>query len=131
LKNDVSLWLGCFNDKEEFEKYTAIKYSEGGDSIPSIFEQDFNLGYYNRDLIEKDWISNAKDDIEKLLLDFSYDNQIIKQYNNIELKSKYNTIILIYNFNYTKNDNIVNFISKNAYKLYFIGTAEYIDLYNL
>ena len=45
MKNDVSLWLGCFNDKEEFEKYTAIKYSEGGDSIPSIFEQDFNLGY--------------------------------------------------------------------------------------
>ena len=56
MKNDVSLWLGCFNDKEEFEKYTAIKYSEGGDSIPSIFEQDFKLGYYNRDLIEKDWI---------------------------------------------------------------------------
>lgn len=127
MKNDVSLWLGCFNDFDALETYTEIKYNEDGDSIPSIFEKDFQLGYYDRDLVEKDWIPYAEDDIEKLLVDFSYDNQLIHQYNNIELKSKYNTIILIYNYNYNKEGKIVNSVDNNTYKLDFIGTAEYID----
>lgn len=127
MKNDVSLWLGCFSDFNELETYTEIKYNEDGDSIPSIFEKDFKLGYYDRDLVEKDWIPDAEDDIEKLLVDFSYDNQLIQQYNNIKLKSKYNTIILIYNYDYNKEGKIVNFVDKNTYKLDFIGTAEYID----
>ncbi|WP_397538198.1 immunity 22 family protein [Rummeliibacillus pycnus] len=127
MKNDVSLWLGYFSDFDELEKYTEIKYNEDGDSIPSIFEKDFKLGYYDRDLIEKDWIPNAEDDIGKILVDFSYDNQLIQQYNNIKLKSKYNTIILIYNYDYSKESKIVNFLDKITYKLDFIGTAEYID----
>ncbi|THE09670.1 hypothetical protein E1I69_21560, partial [Bacillus timonensis] len=106
MENYVSLWLGCFRDFDELEKYTVIKYNEDGDSIPSIFEKDFKLGYYNRDLIEKDWIPVAEDDIEKLLVDFSYDNQLIQQYKNIKLKCKYNTIVLIYNYNYKKESEI-------------------------
>ncbi|MGR5985476.1 immunity 22 family protein [Bacillus cytotoxicus] len=77
--------------------------------------------------MKKDWIPDAEDDIEKLLVDFSYDNQLIQQYNNIKLKSKYNTIILIYNYDYNKEGKIVNFVDKTTYKLDFIGTAEYID----
>lgn len=127
MKNDVSLWLGYFSDFNELETYTEIKYNEDGDSIPSIFEKDFKLGYYDRDLVEKDWIPDAEGEIEKLLVDFSYDNQLIQQYNNIKLKSKYNTIILIYNYDYNKEGKIVNFVDKTTYKLDFIGTVEYID----
>ncbi|WP_175639265.1 immunity 22 family protein [Metabacillus schmidteae] len=127
MKNDVSLWLGWFNNYDEVEKYTEIKYDEDGDSIPSVFEREFKLGYYDRGLIEKDWISDAEDNVKKLLVDFSYDDQLIKQFNNIMLNSKYNTIILLYNYNYEKDGRAVNSVDKNAYKLDFIGTAEYID----
>lgn len=127
MKNDVSLWLGYFSNFDELEKYTEIKYDEDGDSIPSAFEKEFKLGYYDRDLIEKDCIPDAEDDIKVLLVDFSYDNQIIKQFSNVKLNTKYNTIILIYNYNYEKDGRTVNSVDKNAYKLDFIGTAEYID----
>ncbi|MEK4407065.1 immunity 22 family protein [Sporosarcina sp. FSL K6-6792] len=127
MKNDVSLWLGRFSDFDELETYTEIKYNVDGDSIPSIFEKDFKLGYYDRDLVEKDWITDAEDDIEKLLVDFSYDNQLIQQYINIKLKSKYNTIILIYNYDYNKEGKIVKLVDNNTCNLDFIGTAEYID----
>lgn len=127
MKNDVSLWLGRFSDFDELETYTEIKYNVDGDSIPSIFEKDFKLGYYDRDLVEKDWITDAEDDIEKLLVGFSYDNQLIQQYINIKLKSKYNTIILIYNYDYNKEGKIVKSVDNNTYNLDFIGTAEYID----
>ncbi|KYC98000.1 hypothetical protein B4102_3511 [Heyndrickxia sporothermodurans] len=60
-------------------------------------------------------------------MDFSYDDQLIKQFINVKLNSKYNTIILIYNYNYSKEGRAVNSVNKNAYKLDFIGTAEYLD----
>ncbi|MGO5673218.1 immunity 22 family protein [Bacillus subtilis] len=127
MKNDVSLWLGNFPNFDELEKYTEVKYDEDGDSIPSTFEKDFKLGYYDRDLIEKDWIPDNEDDIEELLIDFSYDDQLIKQFKDVKLSSKYNTIILIYNYNYVKDGRAINSVSNNEYELNFIGTAEYVD----
>jgi Immunity protein 22 len=127
MKNDVSLWLGNFQNFDELEKYTEVKYDEDGDSIPSTFEKEFKLGYYDRDLVEKDWILDAEDDIEKLLIDFSYDDQLIKQFTDVKLGSKYNTIILIYNYNYVNDGRAINSVSNNEYELNFIGTAEYVD----
>ncbi|MBR0581311.1 immunity 22 family protein [Bacillus pumilus] len=127
MKNDVSLWLGNFGDFDEVENYTKVMYNDDGDSIPSVFEKEFKLGYYDRSLIEKDWIPEAEDDIKELLVDFSYDDQLIKQFNDIQLNSKYNTIILIYNYNYEKDGLAVNSVDKDEYTLQFIGTAEYVD----
>ncbi|MCM3365307.1 immunity 22 family protein [Bacillus safensis] len=127
MKNDVSLWLGNFSDFDEVENYTKVMYNDDGDSIPSVFEKEFKLGYYDRSLIEKDWIPEAEDDIKELLVDFSYDDQLIKQFNDIQLNSKYNTIILIYNYNYEKDGLAVNSVNKGEYTLQFIGTAEYVD----
>lgn len=127
MKNKVSLWLGYFNNFDELEKYTEINYDEDGDSIPSVFEREFKLGYYDRDLIEKDWIPNAEEGIKELLVDFSYDDQLIKQFVDVKLSSKYNTIILIYNYNYDEEERHVTSVNENAYKLDFIGTAEYMD----
>ncbi|MBR0606357.1 immunity 22 family protein [Bacillus safensis] len=127
MKNDVSLWLGNFGDFDEVENYTKVMYNDDGDSIPSVFEKEFKLGYYDRSLIEKDWIPEAEDDIKELLVDFSYDDQLIKQFNDIQLNSKYNTIILIYNYNYEKDGLAVNSVDKDEYTLQFIGTVEYVD----
>ncbi|OTN89238.1 hypothetical protein A5819_001730, partial [Enterococcus sp. 7E2_DIV0204] len=94
-KNDVSLWLGNFLDKEALDNYVEISYTMDGDSIPSQFEKDYKLGYYDRDLIERDWISVKKKNIRELLEGFSYDDQLISQFENQE--TAYNTILLIYN----------------------------------
>ena len=127
MKNDVSLWLGNFSNFDELEKYTEVKYDEDGDSIPSTFEREFKLGYYDRDLIEKGWIPDAEYEIKELLMNFSYDDQLIKQFINVKLISKYNTIILIYNYNYANDGKAINSVSNNEYELNFIGTAEYVD----
>ncbi|MCY7570963.1 immunity 22 family protein [Bacillus pumilus] len=127
MKNDVSLWLGNFSNFDEVENYTKVMYNDDGDSIPSVFEKEFKLGYYDRSLIEKDWIPEAEDDVKELLVDFSYDDQLIKQFNDIKLNSKYNTIILIYNYNYEKDGLAVNSVEKDEYTIQFIGTAEYVD----
>ena len=127
MKNDVSLWLGNFSNFDRLEEYTEVKYNEDGDSIPSTFEREFKLGYYNRDLIEKDWIPNGEDDIKELLMDFSYDNQLLKQFMDFKLSSRYNSIILIYNYNYVKDGRVINSVSNNEYELNFIGTAEYVN----
>ena len=64
MKDYISLWLGNFRNFDEVEKYTEIKYDEDGNSIPSTFEREFKLGYYDRDLIEKDWITDSEDEIK-------------------------------------------------------------------
>ncbi|MEI3614133.1 immunity 22 family protein [Pseudogracilibacillus sp. SO30301A] len=127
MKNDVSLWLGNFSNFDELEKYTEVKYEVEGDSIPSTFERDFKLGYYDRDLIEKDWLTDSEDQIKELLMDFSYDDQLIQQFMDVKLSSKYNTILLIYNYNYVKDGRAINSVSNNEYILNFIGIAEYVD----
>ncbi|MDG5471416.1 immunity 22 family protein [Jeotgalibacillus sp. ET6] len=127
MKQVVSLWLGNFQNFDELEKYTEVQYNEDGDSIPSPFEKEFKLGYFDRDLIEKDCIPDAEDDIEKLLIDFSYDDQLIKQFTDVELSSKYNTIIVIYNYNFTNDGRTINSVNNLEYELNFIGTAEYVD----
>ncbi|EEM16303.1 hypothetical protein COL87_26260 [Bacillus pseudomycoides] len=39
MNEKVTVWIGNFESNDEFENYTNIKYTEDGDSIPSIFEQ--------------------------------------------------------------------------------------------
>ncbi|OTP51688.1 hypothetical protein A5884_000883 [Enterococcus sp. 7D2_DIV0200] len=124
-KNDVSLWLGNFLDKEALDNYVEISYTMDGDSIPSQFEKDYKLGYYDRDLIERDWISVKKKNIRELLEGFSYDDQLISQFENQE--TAYNTILLIYNYSYEKEDNKRVSITNQNYQIDFIGVASYLD----
>ncbi|WP_413524534.1 immunity 22 family protein [Carnobacterium divergens] len=124
-KNDVSLWLGNFLDKEALDNYVEVSYTVDGDSIPSQFEKDYKLGYYDRDLIERDWIPVKNKNIRELLEGFSYDEQLISQFKNQE--TAYNTILLIYNYSYEKEENKrVSIINQN-YQIDFIGVASYLD----
>ncbi|MCX2824523.1 hypothetical protein COM13_22475 [Bacillus pseudomycoides] len=92
MNEKVTVWIGNFESNDEFENYTNIKYTEDGDSIPSIFEQHFNLGYYDRDLVEKKWIFQPlTNNIQDLLKGFSYYEQFTEQFDNINFNKESNT----------------------------------------
>ncbi|MGX7203556.1 hypothetical protein BCR22_14525 [Enterococcus plantarum] len=124
-KNDVSLWLGNFSDKEALDKYVEVSYTEEGDSIPSQFEKDYKLGYYDRDLIERDWIPVKNKNIRELLEGFSYDEQLIPQFKNQE--TIYNSILLVYNYSYNKEEDKRISIVNQIYQINFVGVASYLD----
>lgn len=121
MKQKVSLWLGNFASQEEFQEYFKISNKEDGDSISSEFETDFHLSYYDRDLVEKDWVDVSENNIDVLLEGFSYDEEIIMQFPKIS--TTYNTIVLIYDFDYSKEGLKVS--NNGSGTLEFIGIAEY------
>ncbi|PGZ95433.1 hypothetical protein COE51_20395 [Bacillus pseudomycoides] len=123
MNEKVTVWIGNFESNDELEKYTNIKYMEDGDSIPSIFEQNFNLSYYDRDLVEKKWIGQSPaNNIQDLLKDFSYYEQFTEQFDNINLKKEFNTAILVYNFAYDARKTKITY---NNNELECIGVAHY------
>lgn len=104
-KNKVSLWLGKFATSDEFTRYVDVKYDEDGNYIRSEFQEEFEITRYDLDAVEKDWISERCDDIKSLLAGFSYDYEIIPKFEKMicnEKLSEYNSILLLYNFEYEK-----------------------------
>lgn len=122
MSENVSIWIGKFESKEELMNYTNIQYTEDGDSISSIFEKDFHLDYYDRDLVEKKWISQPTNNITELLNGFSYSDQFEKLYSK-SYNKEFNAAILIYNMEYDAKKTKVKY--KNN-ELEFIGCTEYI-----
>ncbi|MDQ0224445.1 immunity 22 family protein [Metabacillus niabensis] len=122
MNDHVSIWIGNFGSKEELMNYTNIKYTEDGDSISSVFEKDFNLEYYDHDLVEKKWISKSTNSVKDLLDGFSYSDQFLEQFNTINFSEEFNAAILIYNLEYDAKK------IKSKYKnseLKFIGVTQY------
>ncbi|SFK09923.1 MULTISPECIES: immunity 22 family protein [unclassified Bacillus (in: firmicutes)] len=104
----VSIWLGNIKTQNQLEKYADLTYDEDGESIPSKFFVDFNIdrNEIDEDFIEKEVLEEESDNISVLLEGCSYDEIIlpkIREY--VNLNKSYNTIILIYNFEY---QNLVN-----------------------
>lgn len=92
MNGKVTVWIGNFESNDEFENYTNIKYTEDGDSIPSIFEQHFNLGYYDHDLVEKKWIFQPlTNNIQDLLKGFHITNNLL---NNLIMLTLIKNLIL-------------------------------------
>ena len=121
MKQKVSLWLGNFASQEQFQEYFKISYKEDGVSVSSEFETDFHLSYYDRELVEKDWVDVSENNIDVLLEGFSYNEEIIMQFPKIS--TTYNTIVLIYDFDYSKEGLKVS--NNGSGTLQFIGIAEY------
>mgnify|MGYP000890965455 FL=1 len=69
----------------------------------------------------KDWVDVSENNIDVLLEGFSYDEEIIMQFPKIS--STYNTIVLIYDFDYSKEELKVS--NNGSGTLKFIGIAEY------
>ena len=106
-ENKVSLWLGFYENAEDFKSYIKVSYGEDGNYIPSEFQENFGIKKYDLDGIESDWILERCSDVDSLLAGFSRDYEIIPQFQKIlECKNiqNYNSIVLLYNFEYTGVD---------------------------
>ena len=79
-KNKVSLWLGFFENADDFKSYIKISYDADGNYIPSNFQENFTIKRYDLDSIESEWISEKCSDVESLLAGFSRDYDIIPQF---------------------------------------------------
>lgn len=123
-ENYVSLWLGHFESNDDFNNYIEVKYDADGNSIISPFQNDFGIVKYNYDTTESDWISESCTDVNTLLAGFSYDDTIISKFDNIISTSRleyYNSILLLYNFEFEMNTN------NNNAKMDYIGCVSYIN----
>ncbi|WP_243523049.1 immunity 22 family protein [Bacillus pseudomycoides] len=123
----VSLWLGNMESQDFLEDYFSIKYTDDGDSIASSFIKDFQICMYDidEDFIEKEFYLKRSDHLETLLAGCSYEEVVIpqmKRFTSNILEMKYNTIIMIYNYEYSGE--ITN-INENLYAMRYIGAVSY------
>ncbi|MBS6599846.1 MAG: immunity 22 family protein [Clostridium sp.] len=118
----VSLWLGNFNNEKTFREFMEIKYTDDGDSIPSKLKKQFKIDYYDIDFSEIDYMEERSNDLEVLLKGFSNDYEIIPKLNEKYNGGIYNSIVLLYDFEYDSNEE--NYKHNNN-TLDFIGCVEY------
>lgn len=121
-RRKVSLWLGTFNNEETFREFMEIKYTDDGDSIPSEFIKQFKIDYYDIDFSEIDYMEEKSDELQVLLDGFSNDYEIIPKFNEKYNASTYNSIVLLYDFEY---DCTVESYKSGENKLDFIACVEY------
>lgn len=117
----VSIWLGNINDEDSIEGYVDLTYDKDGESVPSQFFIDFNIDMdeTDEDTIEKVVYKSRSSDISVLLAGCSYEEVVIpKIQKSITLKRSYNSVILIYNFEYNNEFN-----SADAFD--FVATINY------
>ena len=120
-ENRVSLWLGVFENRDELKKYVDISFDEDGNIIKSLFQEIYGIESYDLDSIETDWIEEGCAGIESLLAGFSYDDEIIPKFKELIGKrelSKYNSIVLLYYFEYDTDE-------QSADEFEFIGCVDY------
>ncbi len=72
MKSKVSIWLGDFENEEQFYHYMNLSYTEDGDLIPSAFMNDFNIEDYDDDFQEIYYFEKPEDKISVILNDFLY-----------------------------------------------------------
>lgn len=102
-ENKVSLWLGSFEKEDDFKKYIQVSYDEDGNYILSKFQEEYAIKNYDLDAMESDWISVGCVDVNSLLTGFSGDYEIIPRFETMlrdKKIEKYNSIVLLYNFEY-------------------------------
>lgn len=116
----VSIWLGTFASTQLLDEYTFISYDEE-DDIKAPFFQDFRIDLLDvdDDFMEKEKIEKPSSSLSELLEGVSYDDIIVPQLTSTHLKRFYNTIILLYNYDYKerlRSVGNVDFIAAVHYK---------------
>ncbi|MDA2729872.1 immunity 22 family protein [Bacillus cereus] len=117
----VSIWFGNMQTQDQLDTYIDVTYDGEGDSIPARFFVDFNIDMIDvdADFIEKEVLEEASDDISMLLTGCSYDDKILSRIKEVvELNKSYNSIVLIYNFQYdnsVSNCEGFNFVTATSY----------------
>jgi len=97
----VSLWVGKFKSTKELQHYLLISYTEDGDAIPSEFEKDFQIDWYDEDFMEAEYFDEEIEELPKLLDGCSYDDAVIPNFIQTygkSLSDSVNSMILLYNF---------------------------------
>lgn len=114
----VSIWLGNLSSEDEFENYVKEQYGDD-DSPISRFAEEFEIGWYDHDFIEADFIEN-KSSVEEFLSGNSYSSSFINEAVSASKSKGFescNTKILLYDNEYIPNDRTEN----ETQKLTFIG----------
>jgi hypothetical protein len=121
-KGYVSIWVGKFKSNKELQNYLSISYTEDGDAIPSKFETDFSIDYYDEDFREADFFDGELNKLPMLLEGCSYDDIVIPNFvesHGETLNYSVNSIVLLYNFKYSKN------VHNHLGHLKYIGNVKY------
>ncbi|MEH6980059.1 immunity 22 family protein [Bacillus pseudomycoides] len=89
--------------------------------------KDFHICMYDidEDFIEKEFYLKRSDNLEALLTGCSYEEVVIpqmKRFASNTLEMKYNTIIMIYNYEYSGEITNKN---ENLYEMKYIGAVSY------
>ncbi|QPA30749.1 immunity 22 family protein [Thermaerobacillus caldiproteolyticus] len=117
----VSLFIGSSKSYKDLQNYILNSYTEDGDLLPSEFEKDFNIDYYNEDFREVEFYDEPSNVLRFLLEGFSYDEEIIPKFIELcgeRLNQEANSVILLYDFQYNGNVN-----GKNQFR--FLGAVQY------
>lgn len=125
----VSLWLCNLDSIKSLEKYMDIRYTRDGDMIPSKFAKIFKIDRYDDDFREAKYFEESHNQIDKLLENFSYDHVLLKFFKKLvgeQLDTSYNTVILLYNFEY---DGKINEVVNSNEEFKFMGSTKYRNLY--
>ena len=110
--NKVSVWLGNFDSKREFGNYMEEQFDEEGD-MTSVFMSDFAIEFIDSQFQEVLYDDNLK---KENLMSASYSESFLDCITADF--SKYNCIVLLYDFNYHGT-------AQNTDKMIFVGVYDY------
>jgi len=121
----VSIWLAKCADIKDLQHYLQVNYSNFGDYLNSKFEKDFNVHCFDEELKEINFIGRDSDSFSDIMRDQSFSQNVVLDYSknfSDKLDRKYNSIILLYNFNY---DGSIKEAQDNNVYVKFIGSFKY------
>ena len=122
-ENTVSIWIGNFADQSQLDHYLQINYDEDGEAVPSQFliENGIDLDDIDDDFIECEVNDVEHSNLEQMLKGASYEQTILQNLKEEGINTiipPSNTIILLYNYDYSDNE-----IATGNTR--FIGTVRY------
>ncbi|MNJ67865.1 hypothetical protein D3C77_640700 [compost metagenome] len=102
-----------------------FEYDEDGNSSNSPFCSDFEITELAEEFREAGILDEPKHSIEDMLIGCSYDEEVIPLFQKIIDKSleleRFNTIILLYNFNYHGK---VKHVSHEQMDILYMGSVQ-------
>ena len=108
-ENTVSIWIGNFADQSQLDHYLQINYDEDGEAVPSQFliENGIDLDDIDDDFIECEVDDVEHSNLEQMLKGASYEQTILQNLKEEGINTiipPSNTIILLYNYDYSDNE---------------------------
>lgn len=127
----VSLWLANIstpNIDDTLIEYLQIDYDDNGDVINPPFCSDFKIEEFDEDFREAGILDEPRRTLETLLDGCSYAEEVIPLFKKVidptlDL-TQFNTVILLYNYNYKET---IKHVNKEHIKVVFMGSVQMKD----